>query len=529
VLSFLHNYFPYAGEVSAADDPPRKSWATLNAIVAQTQPSARQPGQNPYDQARRNLPPSITAVRVDDPIPWLLAASVALVAASWIATPPAPQQARRSVVPTLVAAPLADQPAAPSLGAILQNWRFKDPAPQQARKLSPQITAVPEDNPPFGLGRQAWPSIAPAWLAQPPRRVAAIAGVSADNPPFGARRQPSAAPPAWWPPQSAPRTQPQSVDDPPRESASALASIIAQWLPPPPWPKQATKLAPQLIAVAEDNPPFGVHATPPGAWFQQLPQPVVRLRFVVQAAVPADFVPFTRPAVWRASVDWPSQRRLLPASLIAVAEDNPPFGLKRQAFAQAAAWPAQASARIAPLIGVAADNPPFGRRASVWTAQATWPAQSSRRAVIPSTDNPPFGAKRQRYGDALPSWPTQPRRVLAPQSVDDPPVRLRAIWTILDAWRPAPPQPPVSGKLNAAALAVAVDDPPFASRRLREIPAYWLPPPTLWRQVKHAGTLRGTVFVGEPSGVWVAPSSEKWTAPLAGRVWKATTKEGWRK
>lgn len=475
MLSFLHNYFPYGGGVAAPiDDPPRRSWSTLNSIIGQSQPNPRLPGPFPYDQQRRKLPPSISAVQVDNAPIKIAAATLALITAIWATpAPAAPQQKRPSIVPSLVAAVVEQTPYSSevSLSAILQSWRAIDRAPQQARKLPPQLLSV-------------------------------------DDPPFGESRQIPQQPPAWWPPQSAPRTQPVSVDDPPRM----------------------------------------VRAMPPAAWFAQAAQPTLRLSYVVQEALAAaDFVPFTRQPLWRATVEWPvASRRQLPPSLIAVAEDNPPFGLRPEIIWPVPTWTAQVAARIAPLIAsaVAADNPPFGLKPRYWDyPPPSWRAQSGRRAIVASTDDPPFGARRQPFVTWSQSWPAQspPRLVQAAPAAEFVPFARQPNWLARFAldW------PTQRRLLPPSLLAVPEDDPPFGLRAQIAWAAPAIEQPRAPRKI--AAIAVEVVFViGEPSGTWRAPVRSLWFAPLGGtvwkapgqervwragggRVWKAMTREGWRR
>lgn len=494
----LDDWLPLENPVVASgDDPPRRSWESLNAVIAQSQPNPRLPGPFPYDQQRRKLPPSILAVPEDLAPIKIAAATLALITAIWATpAPAAAQQKRPSIAPSLIAEVVEQPPysSEASLSAILQSWRSADRAPQQARKLPPQLLSV--DDPPFGLRDYKWFD-ARSWLAQPPRLIAALIPdtVAADDPPFGEPRQIPQPPPAWWPPQSAPRTQPVSVDDPPRLSEAPFASIVAQW--------------------------------PPRAWLSQLP------RFVVQeAAVAVEFVPFTRQSVWRASVDWPvAIRRLLPASLIAVQEDSPPFGLRAPVVSVPLVWSAQAGAKIAPLIGVAvaADDPPFGRRAVVWTAQAqVWPAQSAPRLVpVSGADNPPFGRRPLQPAASVQWWPAQsaPRAVIP--STDNPPLGRRTQYWPNDSvtWRTQ------TAPRTVFAVVETVDNPPLARPRIAEISANWQAPQVQWRHRRQAGTIGDAVVVviGNASGAWLAPDRETWAAPNAARTWNAPTREAsWR-
>jgi hypothetical protein len=74
--------------------------------------------------------------------------------------------------------------------------------PLEPRKLPPSITAVPENNPPFGLKNPLWPILRmwqpfvplpwPGWKLPP-----SISAVPADNPPFGRRGLPAHIIESW--------------------------------------------------------------------------------------------------------------------------------------------------------------------------------------------------------------------------------------------------------------------------------------------------------------------------------------------
>ena len=107
--------------------------------------------------------------------------------------------------------------------------------PLEPRKLPPSITAVPEDNPPFGIPIPSFGLILRSWQPGPPRPwfgwsvPASIEAVPEDNPPFG-------------------------IPHP------AFSSIIFQWQPGPPMPWMGWKVNPTFEAVPEDNPPFAVRS-----------------------------------------------------------------------------------------------------------------------------------------------------------------------------------------------------------------------------------------------------------------------------
>jgi hypothetical protein len=139
-----------------------------------------------------------------------------------------------------------------------------DPGP-----LPPAITAVPEDNPPFGLKTGLW-SIISAWQEPFPRQAS--------------------------------RFLPQElvvVNDPPFSGRNHLSGIIDQWQPDPGPQRQQGKHVPVSVsAVPEDNPPFSQRSHLPvilGLW--QPDQGPQRQRGVQTTQVPpaVNDPPFSMP------------------------------------------------------------------------------------------------------------------------------------------------------------------------------------------------------------------------------------------
>lgn len=111
--------------------------------------------------------------------------------------------------------------------------------PLEPRKLPPSITAVPEDNPPFGLRNPLWPILL-AWQPGAPRPwipnylVQGVEAAAADNPPFGIPN------PIW--------------------------QILQSWIPDAPQPQVGAHVPASVSAVPEDNPPFGL----PPVWLRNV-------------------------------------------------------------------------------------------------------------------------------------------------------------------------------------------------------------------------------------------------------------------
>lgn len=204
---------------------------------------------------------------------------------------------------------------------ILILWQpDQGPQQQQGRHVPVEVSAVPEDNPPFpGPLRpvdlstllQTWQPIPPAtWIERWATRhlPLAITAVPEDNPPFGI------------PPPSLPH-------------------ILRAWQPGPPAPQRSGALPASLTAVPEENPPFGYRDPLPvilAQWIptatvsqarQLLPQPEI----AVEEHVP---VPFPSLAhifqAWQLEppTSWGERwaTRHLPIDITAVAApDDPPF------------------------------------------------------------------------------------------------------------------------------------------------------------------------------------------------------------
>lgn len=104
--------------------------------------------------------------------------------------PPQPQ----APVPHVVQEPIPPPPKSTTwLWAVLASWEPGPPTAQAGKHAPVSVTAVPADNPPFGLRNPLWP-ILKSWdprAPDPPRglpsTVPAIAPAVVNDPPFGLR------------------------------------------------------------------------------------------------------------------------------------------------------------------------------------------------------------------------------------------------------------------------------------------------------------------------------------------------------
>jgi len=252
---------------------------------------------------------------VDNPPVRYSAATLALIGAIW-ATPLAPQpvQSHTSIVPSLPAVVVDDQPARSqaALNTVLSSWQAKAHQQQPRRLL-----LVSVDDPPFGFRPQT--RVVPVtWTGQNRTIIAAIVPAEVADQPFvravhWLNQSPS------WRHQSAAKLPPDllavPVDQPPVTSTTNLLAVVAQWPAPKALPVQAIKLPPQITAVPVDQPPVTRRSQP--SW----------------------------PAI-----TWQAPASVKVAALIEPAPvDQPSVTRRSQPSWPAITWQAQTSARIAPL------------------------------------------------------------------------------------------------------------------------------------------------------------------------------------
>lgn len=226
----------------------------------------------------------------------------------------------------------------PWLSTVLQAWQPADLQAILRQLLNPSITAVPVNDPPFD--RRHLEEFLRQW--QPPDPLptlprflaAALLAVQVDNPPFDRRR---------------------------------LEDFLRAWLPPDPFPHQQRKLSPGIPGQSVDNPPGLIRPFQPGIEEVRLPILPVRLPQAAAAGQPAL-------QAWLATViqAWVARdpdiaRQLkLPADLLAVRVDNPPFSMRGRNELDniIRQWPLEQwlvrQVLLNPnFLAVAVNNPPF--------------------------------------------------------------------------------------------------------------------------------------------------------------------------
>lgn len=171
--------------------------------------------------------------------------------------------------------------------------------PLEPRKLTPELLAVPEDNPPFASGLRSFPVmlalVAFLWqpapvLPQSAPKLVPQQEAAADNPPFGLKSSIPNIVEQWHPgfvlPQTSPRLISETRDDPTFGIRPTLPGIVEQWYRVDPTPTQGKHLPINVTAVAEDNPPFNSRSVLPGIleqWQPGPPLPYQRTRILYQA------------------------------------------------------------------------------------------------------------------------------------------------------------------------------------------------------------------------------------------------------
>jgi|GEM_PF-6170873 len=287
---------------------------------------------------------------VDNPPVRYSAATLALIGAIW-ATPLAPQpvQSHTSIVPSLPAVVVDDQPARSqaALNTVLSSWQAKAHQQQPRRLL-----LVSVDDPPFGFRPQT--RVVPVtWTGQNRTIIAAIVPADVADQPFvravhWLNQSPS------WRHQSAAKLPPDLLavpeDQPPVTSTTNLLAVVAQWPAPKALPVQAIKLPPQITAVPVDQPPVTRRSQPSWPAITWQAPASVKVAALIEPA-PVDQPPVTR----RSQPSWPAITWQAPASVkvAALSEpapvDQPSVTRRSQPSWPAITWQAQTSARIAPL------------------------------------------------------------------------------------------------------------------------------------------------------------------------------------
>ncbi len=269
-------------EAWSPTDPPaqtRSKYPQPAVVVAAGQPrppqfnyAAWQTADDP--QQERKLPPSILAVRVDDPP----VSSRELDLTPWKAADPLPQTAPKYVPAVVVADKVpfervqvtwpaeevyqqrrnltissVDNPVGlPDwFHTVYRSWDAPDPLPQAAPKYVPAAVVV-ADKTPFERVHVTWPA---EEVYQQPRRLT-INGVQVDNP-VGLPDWFHTVYRAWDVPDPLPQVSskyvPAVIAD--RASVKGLPLEGTPWVPPDPPLQEQRQLAPSLLAVQVDNPP----------------------------------------------------------------------------------------------------------------------------------------------------------------------------------------------------------------------------------------------------------------------------------
>ena len=429
---------------------------------------------DPLPTLARKLPPSVTAVAVNDPsgaaIPRIVLAD----------PPPLPQQNKK--IAALLATVSAQTPYARPIANIIASWQPPDPPSQQLRQLAPGIPGQSVDPPPLRKPQsQAWAFTGDISFITGPQGAPA----SVDNPPFGA-------------------------------FCSTLNIVPIWWRPPDPLPTLSNKLPPQITAVRVDNPPFSIRLPIHWPLWQTIdPLPSLGAKLVQSGAA----VVVSNPSgsmVLRIVVvpppPLPQQSMKIAAILAVAATNDPPFTHRERFQAQLQGSVAQSQPdgwvysfqggrqpyeplRLnAGLLGVRVDNPPFTHRGrAVVAATITTMAQppdpppfmGGRQPIEPrklnpatldvSVNNPPFGS-RTHLPNILRSWedpaplPWFHNLYVQPLAVTYVPYTQVWLPGVLRSWIDPDRPPEPQRKLSPGIPGQSVDNPP----RLRRVDVpYW--------------------------------------------------------
>lgn len=432
---------------------------TTTAIVQVWQPDpwlfhelGGREGQQPYGQ--RKLPPSITAVPVNSPIPnYNLNLPYPGLANLFFPPDPPPTLPTIKRVPAAVVTFVPSGPSGflPTITNLA--WQPPDPLPTLPGKLNPSITAVPVNNPPFAnyqltvsfLDPDPQPFFPQNKVAQPFVTTFVSSG------PLG--WLPTLTNLAWQPPDPQPTLQGKlnpsitavPVNNPPFNQRVEPNQGLAVWQPPDPqpfvsytgWqPLAPNKLNPTVTAVSVNNPPFS-----------QRQEPLQGLT-VWQPPDPQPFISYTG---WQ-----PLAPNKLNPSVTAVPVNNPPF-----------------SQRVEPNQGLAAWQPPDPSPFISYTGwQPLAPGKLNPTVTAVPVNNPPF-SQRVEPLPGLNAWqvpdpPIQPPRYYPQQFVATTIIPFSNAWLagVLTSWQPPDPSPTLPRNLPPQITAVPVNNPPFDNYQL---------------------------------------------------------------
>lgn len=450
-------------------------------------------GAQPY--AGNKLPPAVTAVQVDNPpFPWQMIPT-------WDVRRGLPQTTK--LLPVSVTAVPVNNPPFLNEGRGLQQSEVylsqPDPwvytylggvfglQPYGLKALTPSITAVSVNNPPFaneGRGLlQQWPAADP-WFYS-------YLGGGLGRQPYGPETTlyPTAVVTAY------PLGTPNDLQYP---------SIIGSWQFPDPAPTIPRKLSPGIPGQSVDNPPPTFEGRYPNAtpnvivtlW--QPPDPLPTLPGKLSPGIPGqsvDFPPFISEWLdqaqgqivysWLPPDPQPQQQGKLSPGVPGQSVDNPP-GLIRQLppVQLEAPYPQITVKQVQPFVAASVQQV----FTSVWLnpilaswqpsdLQPTLPRNLPPQLTSVQVDNPPFGllvtvVDPWIFTDPLPQ--VGPKIIVGART-DNPPFsyvgRSGVTAELVQSWQPPDPPPVQRGPLNPSITAVPVNNPPFTNEA--RTATYW--------------------------------------------------------
>ena len=454
-------------------------------------------GSQPY--AGKRMSSGIPGQSADTPSPNLDEdTNLAVAVRAWQPPPPLPTLSGK--LPPQITAVQVDNPipnADASVNAgVIESFKLYDPwtydylgdqsgaQPYGARQLNPQITAVPVNDPPYGYGGPNAESVILAvrqWIKDPldplptlsGKLSPGIPGQSVDNPtPTYDLGEFIDIVRAWQPPDPLPtlsgKLSPgipgQSVDWQPYVSKDIFGDPVRlPWYPDPPLPTLPKMLSPGIPGQSVNQPPPFKAFTPTPAPDAPYPQQLFP-RVVQETAAVVTYVPYTTPWLITVLAAWQDQSRLpeLPLDIVQPAAtataDNPPFSnVGRSAIAAeiVAQWHAPTPAPLfaSPTVKARAKAP---RVSNIWHARLGAVGEFALGQQVPypvhtAATIPPAGGGKRKYplyldGDepkkkktVRPIWdrPTagEPDQEKAPQS----------LRSTVEPARPALPTRPDAG------------------------------------------------------------------------------------
>lgn len=434
-----------------------------------------------------------------------------------------------------------------NFSSVLGLWQPGDPWPTQQRKLSPGIPGQSVDFPPFS-GRPQPPTNQPdPWVYtytgnQPyglPIKV--LYGLSVDNPPR-LRQQVFLPPEPFLQPQRGPLyPQPFVVTVSQPFVEPWLASVVASWQVPDPFPILPEKLTPP----STDNPPFtsagriGREAIQ--GWQPPDPLPTQPHYQVVQPFISVQYA-YTTPWLWTVMLAWqpPDPQPTIPPRnvLYGLSVDNPPrFRIQVPPYWEAERLPVLPKQLSPGIPGQSVDNPPTKvvERVGIQLWQPGDPSPVLPKLLSPgipgmSVDNPPqltWAYRPILFPPEPPPKPWQPLYLAQPFVSANPPFSGRDLFSyILRTWQEPDPQPRQPVPL-AIQPFFAPQNPPFShlGRNERDnIVSQWQPLPWNFMNLPPLGgrfQQEGPAPVVVPANFTVSgPSVEDLFGPRDGVSWE---------